>query len=660
MAKTRRPAPSAAYIRALASRLELDFSKQDDQITLMREVRLMQNTVPIHPDLARDVYVEVHDPTVGDEIARVHATLSLNPPKCEVVPASPADQAMSNATLREQWTEEVLTEAGRDEFGVDTFRAVMDAAIADGGGWSKLMHKSATWEARSKLRIKDYDDDVDEETGAVKRSAAAKFNEAVEDAKRAAGPPFAWRAVDVATIYPVWDGTQLAEMVEVSHRRLVDLVGRYGIGMDRDGRLMQAMGPPLSEIEADKLGTSVKFIEHWTEEWVSYYVEGPAVRDHANHLIARQFRHGYGRVPYFFVPGLMPNHWRGRKVGWGVSMNKLALVQYREVLLTLLSIAAARDVASPLVEERTDLAADFQGEDDRPDDVEYLPLNALVHLPPNTKLSPLFSRPVAQSFNQVLALVNTMIDRVDSPRIASQIGGGVEGAGFAISQILTEAKTKHSPFMVHAERMLAELTEFLWHIVRTKVKETVWVEQSYNDEGRQVHRGWLAVGPDELKAAARVRWHLDPEQPSAKIIESRYWHERLEAGTAHMDQAVTAMGDNPDEIREGKARDRIRNTDWYIKTEDQLALQEIGRGDLAELAMQVAQTGLLPGMEGSVPQGVDPAMGGSGGIVPDMANLQVAPNGAGAAGISPQTAGIGPGAVLPQQGGQAMVQRIGP
>ena len=69
MAKTRRPAPSAAYIRALASRLELDFSKQDDQITLMREVRLMQNTVPIHPDLARDVYVEVHDPTVGDEIA---------------------------------------------------------------------------------------------------------------------------------------------------------------------------------------------------------------------------------------------------------------------------------------------------------------------------------------------------------------------------------------------------------------------------------------------------------------------------------------------------------------------------------------------------------------------------------------------------------------
>jgi hypothetical protein len=659
VAKKGRPAPTESYIRALAARLETDFSAQDEQIKIMRDVRLMENPVPIHPDLAGDVYVEVRDPTIADEIARVHATLTLNWPVCEVVPGSRSDQAMDNATLREDWTEEVLREAGTSEFGVDTFRAWMDGSIGDGGGWCKLLHVKDTWEERYKLRIKDFKDDLDDD-GEVKTTAESKFNEAVEDAKRAAGVPFAWRQVDVATIYPVWSGTNLIRMVEKSQRRVEDLNGQYGVGMDAEGRLVANMGPPLSETEGHKFGTSVTFIEYWDDEWVTYVVEGPVVRGHrSNALTVNQFRHGYGRVPYFFCAGLMPNHWRGRKVGWGVSQNKRALVEYRSVLLTLLSIAAARDVATPIAEEREALAAEYQGDDNRPDEIEHLPLNAMVHLPPGVKLNPLFNRPVAQSFQQVLALVNSMIDRVDSPRVASQIGGGVEGAGFAISQILTEAKTKHSPFMLHAEQALKEMTELLWHLVRTKVKETVWVEQSRNDDGKRMHAGWLGVGPDDLKSAARVRWHLDPEQPSAKIIEARYWHERLEATTADWDTAVSAMGQNPDEIRRGLARQRIRNSDWYIKTQDQIALQEIGRGDILEEAMEVAKTGMLPGMQGAAPPGGGPGMmGGANTMVPDMGAMAMAPGGGGA--LPQNGGGVGPGAVVPAAAGGAGIQRIGP
>ena len=65
-------------------------------------------------------------------------------------------------------------------------------------------------------------------------------------------------------------------------------------------------------------------------------------------------------------------------------------------------------------------------------------------------------------------------------------------------------------------------------------------------------------------------WKMDPERPSAKLIEERYWHERVEKGTAGRHQAITEMGSNPDEVDDDRELDRIRQTDWYQKRHDLL------------------------------------------------------------------------------------------
>jgi hypothetical protein len=108
---------------------------------------------------------------------------------------------------------------------------------------------------------------------------------------------------------------------------------------------------------------------------------------------------------------------------------------------------------------------------------------------------------------------------------------------------------------------------------------------------------------------------------------------RLAAGSWGTDEAVEYLGDNPDEIRRSKERDRIRQTPQYQKWLDTQVFMFAGRGDILQLAQQateMAQTGVLSDQLRQTPQGA-PAPGVFEGQpnVPDMGALAAAPNGAG-------------------------------
>jgi hypothetical protein len=144
------------------------------------------------------------------------------------------------------------------------------------------------------------------------------------------------------------------------------------------------------------------------------------------------------------------------------------------------------------------------------------------------------------------------------------------------------------------------------------------------------------------------------------MIMARYAHERLAAGTYGKDEAVTYLGDNPDEIRRSIARDRIRASPAYQKWLDSEVFMEAGRGDLlqkAQDAEQLALGGTLPaggGPGNGQPQpGVFEGGGPGAGGVPDLGALATAPNGAGA-GAPPYAAVMGgtqqPGGTMPPGG----------
>ena len=683
MARPSKEPPDDRYLLALREETRDGYQQQDEQIDRLRELRTMQKPVPVPPEL-RFVPIEIRDPTIADECQRVVATLINQPPHLAVTPGREGVESLKrNATEREHWTEEILRIAGSREPGPDTLTRCADAVVADGGGVTKFTFARDLWDERYALRLGGYDqydpsDETPLEEGEDERGDDAREDDEPkesdnrpegrspkrgktglhpddylrqsEDSKKGAGPPFRWLAPDIRTVYPVFDGNTISEVMEVTTRPLNACFRKYRLGFDQDYNIVPAdvaeRNPPLEAVQAgsgtlvwaDYPSGSVDFIEHWDDEWVSYYVCGPNRSGRYNGQIVQQWKHGYGRHPYFFAPGLWMGWWRNRKIGWSVAETKRWLVEYRSYLWTIHAQQAARDTIPPVDVEVPDGAAPLRGDDGRPRTVEQYQIGKMYYGAPGTKRTPWQFPQVAASLREQITLVTEAIDKLSVPRIEGNLGG-MEASGFAINQVLAEARLRFDPLGQSIERMLEEVTRFMWHLVRTKVREKVWVYTT----GKTT--GWKGLGPEDLKADVRIAWKLDPTLPSAALIESRYHVEQVKAGFESMDQAIEAQGRNPDEVRYGIALDTMRQSDWYKQYEQAYVLAEVGQGDLMEQADAAAEAEQLaaqgvpqlppPQGQGAAPGGIGTVPGGMGTPqVPDMQKFLMAQNGVGAEGVN--------------------------
>lgn len=608
-------APDQQYLEALRTQMEVLYAEQDVQIQRMRDVRDGKKRVAISDEF-RIVDTEMRDTTIADECQRVAAMLSIRAPSLSITPVRESDAGQRNATLREHWTEACLHYAGGRRPGLNTFESVTDAVVGDGGGWSKLVFARDIWSERFKLSLDEYQDDENIAKGDGK-TRQAKYNEATEDAKKEAGPPFAWRDVDAKSVYPVFTGDRISEVIEVSERPEITTFRQYRLKRDKGGNIVfpEELGDQQPIHTTMSLGV-VEFVEHWDDTWVSYLITGRnATGEHTSKIVA-QWEHGYGRHPYFWAPGLMRSYWSNHKVGWGVSESKRWLVEYRSFLWTLVANVAARDAMPPIQRKKVAVNIQATGVSGEPRAAERWDPRVIYNLDPGEELIPLQFPPIAQSIMELIKIVDESIAKLEAPRVNSEIGGGMEGAGFAINQILAEARVRFNPLANSIERMLEELTRFLWHLVRTKIKEDVWVFSDH--EGG----GFIKAGPMDLTNGVVVTWKIDPEMPSAKLIEGRYWDEQVKAGFASKDQAIKEQGRNPDEVREGIAMDRMRTTPWYQSAQDRLVLEQLGIGD------QGQKVGApLPIAGQGQPGGIPAPMGGAPGSSPDMGALSVAPGG---------------------------------
>lgn len=640
--KDERLAPTPEYLLALADELTQGYSEQDKQIDDARAVRELRSPIQLE-DRLRLVAVDIHDPTATDEGQRTAASISLNPPKLHVTSAKEgSDTATENATKREHWTEASFAEEGGRADGVPTHHLLVDATVNDGAGWAKLIFSKDLWDKRYSISLSDYQDTDG-------RTDSKRYETDTEDAKKEAGSPFEWIAVDVRTVYPVWYGNRIGEVMEIQDRPCRTTFRQHRLGFDKNGEIVsEELGQPESK-ETGLWPKVIRQLEHWDDTWVSYYLVTPNGKGENKMFKLKQWKHGYKRHPYEFAPGIWMSHWKNRKVGWGVYQAKAYLIRYREFLWTVLAQLAARDTGSPLFRERSEIGTQVIGKDGKPrmKDPEPWKVGDIIEGEPGEKLYPIAFPQIAPALIQQLEVIDKAIEKMETPRLPAQLSG-LEGAGFAMNTVIAEGNIRHGPIIRNLEKLYERATLFKWSLIREKVGETVWVRQ----EGEQ--SGWLSIKPEELTDVCGVRWEISPERPSAKLIEARYWHERLTAGTSHMDQAIEAMGDNPDEIRRGKARDRIRQKPEYIALMDQTVFEEAGRGDILQQAIEMAQTGVVPGAPGLSPMG-GPGMPG------DPAALSMSPNGAGASLAPTNTTlpGQAAGPSVPSAaGGAAMVQPL--
>lgn len=617
--------PDAQYLNALRNELVSAYFLDDQQIDLMRSVRTLTKAVLLDEEY-RLTDVEVRDPTITDEIQRVAAALGLNDPSLSVaVGPAAGDKAEENATLREDWTEQVLKEAGTKLPGHDTFRDAIDAAVGDGGAWTRLVFRNDTWDARWRVSA-----DLE----------AKAYDKMTELAKKESGQPFVWECVDVRTLYPVFSAGTLTEVLVVTVRKRNSALRQFRLGVDADGRLVpEDLGLPSNIIDRTNTASEVTVLEHWDNTYYTQYCElnSGGTSDDPNMALVNQLEHKYGRVPFFYAPGYTMGWQQGRKVGWSIAESKRWLVEYRSYLMTLFAQVAARDAMKPVMRMRTKPANPTQGDDLKQPGTEVWKPREIINLEDGEELKVLDFGPASESLKDMLQYVTTLIDALLAPKVGTDLGGSDPGSGFAISQILAETRIREDPITKHIEQMLNEVTAFLWKLVRDKVKEVVWVQSDTSKDG------WLGAGPDDLGMGVRAVWSLDPERASAKLIEHRDTIERMQAGLLDTHQAMLQTGENPDEVEDGKACDRIRTSPWYIQRQDEQVMQALQAGDILKQAAQsVIASGMLPG------QGTTAGMAAMGNaIVPDMGQLAASSTGGGPAA---QAAGGPAGASPVQQG----------
>lgn len=675
-AQSSRAKPTPEFITNLETTLRSHFKEQDEQIRIARLVRERKESIPLPKHLERIKGMEMHDPAVGDEIKRIVSSVNSRPPKCIVVAADPeSDTGQANATLRENWTEQVLYEAGTQTNGQNAYEQNIDACFGDGGAWCKLIYDRHRWE--EVWNVPDSQDFwLDAQTGeeatddtpatrlqkGKKPKSASQYLQDREDAKKGCGVPFRLKNVDVATVYPLWRGDDLVSVLEITERPTIELMEAYGVRPPANQRDV-VHGPSLSEDEAAQYSSKTRFLEYWTSHFCVYMVAWPgqgAGDSGGETEVVRIIRHGYGQVPYFFAPGIMFNYWRGRKVGEGIAQDWLELARYRQFLWNLVVTIAAQSAGAPMAHTRPEAGEPLLPDSDLPEgEVQLVQLAGVYEMQPGEKFEVIKMPGVPEPMKDLLQIVNNMIERLQTPRV-NAIGTDMSGAGFAYAQIFAEIKVSYDVFIKHLEEMYVKLTRFLWKLMRNVVQEPVPVHYTPSDpksnKGRAV---WLTAGPDDLTDAVGLKWRINADPPTAEIVLSRQWGERLQQKTASLDMAIEAMGGNPEEVRRGQLMDQMRQEPEYKHLLKEQILQGLDRGDLLKKAAVMAvQSGLAPGLPPDIAaqvmqQHIGAPMGGPGmapgaPMMPDQGALAMAPQGQGAAPMpNPYAAAGGPPGPVP-------------
>lgn len=705
--------PKVAYLLERKQELLEQFKEEDESIDELRLIREQKKEIPLASQL-RLITTPLRDfSTVTDEIDRVTATLSLNRPTLQVTPVNETDKAQQNATLQEKVLSELLVVCGQRDPEKDTFVAVIDSLVGDGGACSKVVYLPDVWWERNRIRLRDFEDDegydeeeeepepeskkedAGEEDGGdppknplakpkpKPKGRTAKFRTAIDEYKRAAGPPIGWYHVDIRSVYPVYSGGKLAEVFEIQERPASAVFRQYRLGRDKNGDIVpDELGQPVPSTEKNRDTTKkVLVLEHWSDSHVSYLITGTNYGGQPTSYVPRndreqlmQWKHGLGCVPYVFSTAKKPNYWAGRKVGWGVAHSKVGLVLMKAFLLVVFANLAARDTMAPLQRVVVDPSVPLRGDTGTPKLGETVKwgLGDLFENPPNTMIKPI-EFPQMPYLERFWALITQEIAHLESTRVNPDVSGSDIGAGYAIQSIIAEGSIRHDPITQSAERHIVRVCDLCKLIVRVKVKDTIWVHEGGSQRRRGV--GWVSAGPDDLHDGVKLTVTVDPKRATGELMDLRFHAEMVKSGFESLDQAREAMGRNPDEVRLGLAMDRLRTADWYTALQDKQVFEEFARGDemweqaAQEIMALLAEQGTAAAA-GGAPGGAPLPPGGgigSAGAPPDFAALaEGASSNAPAGGPmygppSPSgpppggRVGVGPGLVVPQAGALASV-----
>lgn len=457
------PRPDIHYIQALRQEMDYQMRPARRRWEEIREVRARKHAIAI-PDEYRKTTQEVRTHFVGDILRTVKSSLIVNFPTFTVPPSGPGKGRQENSTLKEKWSNALLLHLDSERLPKRVWPRLMDYAVTFGIGINKIVYLSWHDYPTAKRMF-------GKPVGALSEENYSRLSQAREDYKRG-HIPFAWNAIDPRSWWGFYSEGRLRECLEVTQRTVNDLTSRYTVRWNpNNGRIEpeQVGEPHAPGTFLPTTGVTREFIEHWTDQWVTYSCDD---------VVLAQWRHGYNRVPYFPFYGLS-----NETADPGLEMESvvehiLDIVKLYDTLLTMwqnwayLAAFPSGVVEGPDNAPAVTLPEAVGEQQTGPADMRFRP-GVWEILPPGWKRR--YDEPptVGKDLMAVSDILRGFIERT-IPDVLRGIGRA-DQAGYAINQLITAARLIYDPITDNASLAIAKMMEFIWWLVEHKIKEPVYV-----------------------------------------------------------------------------------------------------------------------------------------------------------------------------------------
>jgi hypothetical protein len=649
----------AAEVLEIVDQLKSDFADRD---TLYKDIEaVIHNEIePKIPNAYQKTATKVYSPLAGHIVNTVTAALTVNRPVTQFKPTGFGTSYEENATLREHFFDGSFR-TQEEEAKRRLFRLFMYSMVTKGEGilktWERTKSAWGQYDAYSRKLAEELDTrpeykDLDWD------AKSRVYDKATEDYKLSLPYPITTTDVLPETFYYLNGENGFTVAGEIKDVPYLETLARYGHGLNSRGEVVpQAMALPRAQWGQvmGKLRT-IRMHELWLPGEVRYVLAGPNQTKGAKSrgTLVKRVRHDYTdpvtkclKGPYFHALGITTASRLPHRAGLSVLYGFLPLFPLLNSLLTI-EAQVAYMYGWPSFKRKANSAAksvpDVYGKDGSERDAE-------VELAPGSvypdDIEPVEMPRGSESIDKMIGLVRGMLE-LALPSVVQGIVGGDE-SGYALNQAAYLARLAWDPIVDNAEFALAERVGFESWMIEHCIGEPVhaWYEQAGKKQ-RKTKAGYLSIGPDDLKGVHRYTVRLDPETPSNKVIEQRYHSQMMADRLETWEDAVTAMGHNPDEVEKSWMLKDMKSSPEIQELVKQRTLQKVALKQQKALA----GAGLGPnGMPeagaqlGNVGQVFQPGQNGQ----PMTPTPQGSVTGMGPQGRAMAAGGIGGGPVSPNQ-----------
>jgi hypothetical protein len=517
-------APTAGDITGLYQiRLnEGDEAKLRTRARRARELTELEHSVTI-PAEYRAIAKEIRTPFVRDTWLRVCAALTRDTPVASVEPRDITEPAREAANVAERFFLAMLSGMSRER-GEDLLYEDAKALVRDQESVIKCVHKPDAWANFPKRSAGEPAEAYDKKTEGYKKRAPLLFAARVVDRMSMLfgdgeyGDDWALEYGEYPQVYL----KSRYKMAEESGDGSGYYVERSSGGeqiLGKRRRLVDPKSPevvlggrpaPEGELATSSGGMSTK-VEYWDSDWWCVVIDGTMAPGFPK-------RNPYAPLlPYFRA--------KSDPVLFALSF----LVPGFDSLLTMwLNWAYIGAYPTPILEAPDssapnigDIGADLEpaGGDNQRAPAIYKP-GLQTELPPGYSLKFAQPPPIGQDVQQMAQIYRQLIETAG---VASVLRGaaGSDHSGYLANQLMSAATLTYRHLGSAIETQLAEMGEFMWHVISRHIKQEVYVLATEGKPGRE-KKHWLGLKPDgrmsnlcaPIDLLARMEVKLRPVLPT--------------------------------------------------------------------------------------------------------------------------------------------------